>query len=128
MRIFILLLFISCQTQDCSEIKYNKRQKLSFLNEKLFTGDCESYYSRGKLKSKQSYVNGKDNGIWIFYYPDGKIQTEGEFKGGKRVGEWNYYFKNGKVYKTNLYDSNGERIGTWKEYNPKGEIVLEEKF
>ena len=117
-----LLVFTSCST-DCSEISY--KDGVSTLNGKLYTGDCESRWINNQLKSSQHYVDGKDDGEWLFYHIDGAIQTKAYFKQGVRVGKWENFHENGMPWKVQTYDNMGNKIGVWKTYNKQGELIKE---
>ena len=122
--IFIFCLFlINCSKKQCGELTFDKSTKTTYSNNDLFTGDCKSFYFNGKLKSEQSYKEGKDHGDWIFYFMDGSIQTKGTFKNGLSTGEWKYYQDNGKLWKENFYSENGKKIGIWKEYGTDGDLI-----
>ena len=119
-NIFIYLListtFYSCSlTVDCNEIKYV--DGVSYYNGEKFSGNCNSYFLNGNLRSKQSYIDGLDNNNWTFYFSNDSIKTIAFFDKGKRIGEWKYYAKNGNLWKKNTYDSIGNPVGYWKTYD-----------
>jgi len=118
-NIYFLLIYIafsSCSSEvDCNEIKYI--DGISYYNGEKFTGSCSSYYLNGNFRSKQSYIDGLDNGNWTFYYSNKNLKTEAFFKNGKRIGQWKYYAKNGKLWKANSYDSLGNPVGYWETYD-----------
>ncbi|MDB4063069.1 hypothetical protein N9848_01680 [Flavobacteriaceae bacterium] len=120
-----LLIFTSCSTKDCSKIVY--KDGVSTLNGRLYTGDCESWHPNGQLKSSQHYVDGKDDGNWVFYFIDGTVQTKAVFKKGIRVGKWEYYYENGGLWKESYYDD-GEKSGTWKTFLEDGLLIEEDVF
>lgn len=114
-----ILLFTSCfQKTGCGKLNYI--DGLTYFNNNKFTGNCESFYMGGKLRSIQEYSEGLDHGKWEFYFENGKVQTSGNFNLGKRIGEWKYYHNNGKLWKLNKYDSNGARYGVWYEFDETG--------
>ena len=122
--IFVLVLS-SCST-DCSKIVF--KDGVSTLNGKLYTGDCESRWINKQLKSSQHYVDGKDDGEWLFYYIDGTIQTKAYFKEGVRIGKWEYFHENGMPWKIQTYDDDGNKDGVWKTFNKQGELTKETSF
>ena len=119
-----LFLFFSC-APDCSKIVYNNG--ISTLNGKLYTGECDSYFPNGKLNSKQSYKNGKDDGEWVFYFSNGNLKTKGFFKEGIRIGDWEYYYENGQLWKEAHY-VDGNKSGVWKTFNESGLLIEEITF
>jgi len=113
---FPIVLFFSCTNiVDCNEIKYDNG--ISYYKGFKYSGDCKSVFFDGAIKSKQSYVDGLDNGSWIFYYSNGNKKTEAFFKKGKRINSWKYYSKSGFIYKINDFDSLGKPAGIWKTYD-----------
>lgn len=126
--ILFLMIFSSCSSYDCFDLKYDQTKGLTYQSEKLFTGDCKSYYFTRNIKSEQSYTNGKDNGLWVFYYPNGKTQTKGLFNMGLRVGKWEYFHENGLIFKENFYDMKGLKTGIWKTYDKNGKLISENKI
>ncbi len=122
LKIYYLMFFIiliSCKEQDCKTIIY--KNYLSTLNNKLYTGECKSYYNSGKTKSIQLYNNGQDTGEWKFFYENGQIETIGNFIKGYKDGEWKYYHKNGNLKQISIYNF-GIKTGIWTKFKPKGEI------
>tara|TARA_B100001093_G_C26853641_1_gene1026302 strand:- start:213 stop:590 length:378 start_codon:yes stop_codon:yes gene_type:complete len=118
----------SCSSYNCFDLTYDKINRLTYHSNKLFTGDCKSYYLTKNLKSDQSYTNGKDDGLWTFYFPNGKIQTKGTFNSGLRVGKWEYFHDNGLIFKENFYDMKGLKTGIWKTYDKNGKLISENKI
>jgi len=114
--LIISLIFFSCSPEvNCNEIKYI--DGISYYNGKLFSGSCIEYYPNGQLRSKQSYLDGKDHGDWMFYFPAEIPRTKGSFNNGTRIGKWEYYYQNGNPWKINYYDSVGNKTGKWTTYN-----------
>ncbi len=118
----IFTILSSCSSSvSCNDIIY--KDGVSYHKGKKFSGDCESYYPNGKLKSIQTYANGLDHGNWIFYYQNQYIQTKGKFNLGVRVGEWRYFHDNGKLWKFNFYSNDGRKIGNWKTYDINERLI-----
>ena len=63
------------------------------------------YYHEGKKipKVKESYENGKLNGIRYTYYPSGKIQKEESFKFNLLTGPLKTYYESGALESTGEY-------------------------
>lgn len=120
---FICFLFFYCSQQDCGSLTFDKKNKLTYLGNNLYSGNCNSFYFTGQLKSNESYLEGLDNGAWTYYFKNGNVQFSGTFKKGVRTGEWKYYHENGKLWKTANYSLNGERTGVWKEYSIEGILI-----
>lgn len=122
---FLFLLFFSCTNiVDCNDIRYENG--ISYYKGFKYSGDCNSVFLDGSIKSEQSYVNGLDNGSWIFYYSNGNKRTEAFFSFGKRINSWRYYSKSGSIYKINDFDSLGKPTGIWKTYDTINGLLLKE--
>jgi antitoxin component YwqK of YwqJK toxin-antitoxin module len=42
----------------------------------------EFYWNNNQLHSKGSYVNGLQEGIWVYYYTDGRLYNKKLFENG----------------------------------------------
>jgi len=95
--------------------------------------------SRGKVISRELFVNDKREGVSLFYYPDGKIKEEVQFSNNKRHGMAREFDRDGKLItlqrfnngvlvereRINRYDEQGLKQGVWKTYYPNGRIKSE---
>ena len=124
--IFSLIVSSCNQYVDCSQVMY--KDSVSFYENEKFTGDCISKYFDGSIKSKQSYLNGKDHGSWTFYYSNGNQRTEAYFEDGKRIKQWKYYASNGEIWKINSYDSLGKPTGKWETYDTLNGKLISKKL
>lgn len=108
-------------------------------------GDFVEYDENGKVVSKGVYVEGSEDGQWL--YCNGDYTEKGSFYDGMRTGEWvtrfpdgktafviNYeqdvmhgkytsYWDNGHVKLTGRYVS-GLRDGAWFKYDEEGQLFL----
>ena len=125
--LIVFIFFINCNSIDCGELTFDKKNKITFLNKIPYTGSCNSFFFSGDLKSTESYLNGKDDGKWIYYFINGNKQVEGEFSLGKKINKWTYYYENGTIWRENFYNEMGMKTGIWKEYNTKGELIKSEQ-
>lgn len=64
--------------------------------------NIEEKYSNGQQKSKGTYHNGFEDGLWEEWYENGQKKSEKRFK-------------------------DGIPVGTWKEWNVSGELINERK-
>ena len=82
----------------------------------------KTYYSSGKLKWEQKFVNGELNGPSKGYYKNGKLERELTFKNGKPDGLIKDYYENGNLEKERDY-TNGKMLnGRMKIYRENGNI------
>jgi antitoxin component YwqK of YwqJK toxin-antitoxin module len=96
----------------------------TYSDDKKFGEFLEHF--NGKLYSKGSYINGKEDGVWEYYNPStGKLVEEGSYKNGKKDDKWFTYFNGeidtGYTYKNGLYHGEymimlpgGFEIGTYE--------------
>ena len=107
-----------------------------------------TYFSEldGSVRIRESYSDGKLEGVTRRYYPSGEISEEVEWKQNVKEGPWNQYYENGAPrlsghYKNGMlhgsyeiYFSNStikirgtyledKSHGTWSFYNEEGEEI-----
>ncbi len=93
-----------------------------YYRQKLFSGYIETYFPSGSLRSKQSFYNGKEEGLLSTYYENGNKDTRRYYHAGEKdstnLGWWpngnqsfEYHFRNG-VYE-----------GDFKEWYASGKPV-----
>lgn len=124
----IILNLFSCNKEvDCNrDLVYE--DGITYFKGKLFSGDCNSYYNNGVKMNKQSYINGMDNGEWIFYFKNGKVETRARFKENKRHGLWTYYFDDGKTIRQISNYKNGKKDSVWIKFSGDGRVEWEKEF
>ena len=95
--------------------------------------------NRGKIVSKELYVNDKREGQSIYYFTNGQIKEEVLFANNKRHGVSKEYneggtlitiqrFNNGTLVereRLNRIDAQGLKQGVWKTFYPNGRIKSE---
>ena len=64
-----------------------------------FTGIALTFhdYQNSKLERKQTYKEGKEDGLWEEYYKNGRLSAKGNYKNGERDGLEEFYYDNGKL-------------------------------
>jgi len=84
-----------------------------------------TYYSEfdGTVRIKESYRDGKLDGMTRNYYPGGEISEEVEWKQGVKEGSWKQYYENGVTrlsgnYKNNLLN------GTYEVYFTNSKLKI----
>ena len=107
-----------------------------------------TYFSEydGSVRIRESYRDGKLDGISRSYYPGGKVSEEVEWKQGVKEGSWKQYYENGVTrlsgkYKNNLLNgdyevyftnstikirgtySDSKSQGTWHYYDDAGNEI-----
>ncbi|MDA8528605.1 toxin-antitoxin system YwqK family antitoxin [Opitutaceae bacterium] len=81
----------------------------------------KEYYDNGQLKSKGSYKNGIEDGLWECYWVNGRLWQKGSFKNGKQDGLWVQYDDNGQLKSKGSY-KDGERDGLWEIFDENGQL------
>jgi antitoxin component YwqK of YwqJK toxin-antitoxin module len=105
------------------------------------------YHPDGKTpQTKETYLDGKLNGIRYTYYPTGKVKKEepikfnllagsvktyfeqgtlestGEYRSNRRHGLFTTYFSNGQIREQGQYLGD-KKQGPWKEFDEKGNLM-----
>ena len=111
-----------------------------FYQQKQFSGTVETFYSPGRLKAKQSFYHGLEEGLSLTYYENGNKDSrrfyhagekdninqgwwingnpryEYHFKNGVYEGDFKEWYINGKPLKHIIYHDGKEQSGTgWRE-------------
>ncbi len=96
------------------------KAKENYLNGKL-DGTQDYYFSNGNRSSQESWVNGQLHGISTTYYYGGSIKTTSTYKANKLDGEEKKFFVSGDLAAVRNYVA-GEKSGTEKEYFRNGKL------
>ncbi|WP_299180689.1 TonB family protein [uncultured Aquimarina sp.] len=80
------------------------------------------YYANGKELYTWNYKNGKSHGYNKSYYEDGTPKFEGTYNQGKLEGEISEYDKKGFLRTISLY-KNGKRHGAFTRYRSDGNVM-----
>ena len=97
------------KTVDCDELTEIESQDSSTntytLNDKPFTGKCESYYPNGQKSWEGNFKDGKPHGTSNWWYESGQKSSKWSFKDGKEHGTYTTWYNNGQK----------EWEGNWKD-------------
>lgn len=114
-KIFLLLFIISIYTSFA--FGQSNRDGLN-----------KTYYQNGRLKSSETFKDGKKMGICKYYYDNGQLQYEENYNNeGQAEGVFNSYYKNGQLESMYSY-RNGQRHGVYKEYYEDGQLRDEGRY
>ena len=83
----------------------------------------EWMYDFGDYKEQGSYKSGARNGKWKSWYPDGTLRFEGQYLDDNYNGKQTWYWPDGKRKDEGNY-LNGSREGDWTTYNEDGTPFL----
>ncbi|MDH6458246.1 antitoxin component YwqK of YwqJK toxin-antitoxin module [Fusobacterium sp. PH5-7] len=84
------------------------------------TGDCNEFFSNGKLETSVKYVNGKREGAFVRYHSNGQLCISMTYKNDKAEGKRTEYYDNGNVCSVRIYKNGkieGNDIGYYKNKN-----------
>ncbi len=70
-------------------------------------GPWSSYFSNGGIRSRITYVDGKEEGPTEVFHETGMTYYTGTYHSGLSVGEWIFYNAQGEEQKRVRYDSAG---------------------
>jgi len=89
-------------------------------------GERTTYYSTGKIMTKENIVDNFNTGIYIAYNEDGTIHQQGSYKENKMDGTWKTYYQDQKnVLQYEAVFKDGAFNGPYKEYYPNGKLFAE---
>lgn len=86
-----------------------------------FTGTCIAFFKNKKLEMKLSYVNGKEDGKWLFFYESGFPKIIKHYAEGKPHGKWTAFEDDSVLFSINNY-SYGKEHGKQIYFYPGGKI------
>jgi antitoxin component YwqK of YwqJK toxin-antitoxin module len=125
--LLLLLVFFGCggptidmNSDDYAFIEFSKKGIKNYKGNP-FSGKIVSYNENGELKMKETYKDGKKDGVWEWYYENGELSRLETHKDGKKDGVWEWYYENGLLeYKETYKD--GKKDGVWEWYYENGQL------
>ncbi len=93
----------------------------------LFDGIKEAYYPSGRLRTRESFEQGKLHGLVELYWPNGKLKRRLFFTRGKREGDDLVYAENGVLIDQSSFQ-NGEPVGVHRRYSSSGALLEEHTY
>ncbi|MCK5908250.1 MAG: hypothetical protein KAG37_11680, partial [Flavobacteriales bacterium] len=86
-------------------------------------GDWIWNYENGNILRKESFINGKAEGIFVEYDKNGNEISKGKYYTGLKDGEWFYV---NDIYKLTGSYEEGIKSGIWKQTNTSTNKVVSE--
>ena len=97
---------------------------------------------RGKISTRELFVNDRREGTSLYYYTNGKIREEVQYVNNKRNGWTKEYNEEGQLItllrynngilidreKINRTDEQGLKQGLWRSYYTNGRIMIESNY
>ncbi|MFT3822784.1 MAG: hypothetical protein QM731_02645 [Chitinophagaceae bacterium] len=105
----------------------NKKSEGLFNEKGGREGTFSYYYFDGRLKAKESFLNGKQEGESIYYYDNGVVSSRGTYKNGETEGQYIIYYRSGATKSIEIY-SKGKLNGLKKTFYESGGIQSEENY
>jgi uncharacterized protein len=107
-----------------------------------FGASLKDPMNKGKIKSRELYINDKKEGLSIYYHPNGQIKEEVQYLSNKRNGLSKEFEEKGNVItimnyingiltereKVNRSDEKGLKQGIWRTYYNNGKIKSETNY
>ena len=74
---------------------------------KIKQGAFTEYYPNGRLRSKGTYSNDKEEGVWLRYHQNGMMRDSATYKQGQLAGLRLGWHESGDISDSCLFDDNG---------------------
>jgi antitoxin component YwqK of YwqJK toxin-antitoxin module len=116
---------------ELTQFNYNENEAL--LSEKKFKNEKPhglwiTYFDGSKnIKIKETYENGKLNGIRYTYYANGTLAKEETLKFDLLAGPFKTYYENGALESMGIYKSN-RKHGMYIRYHASGKVKEQGEF
>jgi antitoxin component YwqK of YwqJK toxin-antitoxin module len=154
--IFFFLAIISfslySQKIDCNDLTINDKgfPLLHYYKGKLFSGQCVTYHSNGKVNTETSFLEGKFHGYSKIWTEDGFLYSSKESKNGCFCGKnILYYYNSNQVYwlrnaigcavphgkqarwlkdgdlLEEIYFENGKKVGNWRQWYVDKQLMFD---
>lgn len=122
--------------EESTKPVYQPKIESIFKHENFIkNGKFLKYSDVGNKIQEGQYLNGKQEGDWLYYFPNGKLFGKGKFKDGDggnpnessgipkngRFGNWIFYYENGNL-KEEVNYLNGLLNGIRKSYYENGKL------
>ncbi|MEI6575752.1 MAG: hypothetical protein WCO63_06185 [Bacteroidota bacterium] len=108
---------------------YHPNSKLEeigmFDNKGRPDGDWKWYYEEGDLRKEMSYSNGNEDGLMVEYGEDAKVIVKGSYIDGLEQGPWIFDYRDHKEQGNYV---NGMRDGEWKYYYDNDKLEFSGHF
>ena len=91
----------------------------------LFTGILVKRGGRGL--AKETYKNGKQDGLTKWWYKDGTLHYQGYYKDGEKDGKDSWWWDNGQLNSEEHF-KDGKRDGLTRYWDPDGKLTSESNY
>jgi antitoxin component YwqK of YwqJK toxin-antitoxin module len=118
--VFVASAAIPTDTISSTDVNLKLDNGTYYFDQKPFKGYIKSGYSESKVKSVESYLDGKQHAVSIFYYLNGSIKDKRSYKNGKSFGKQLGFWENGHQKYVFFYN-NDKREGVNQQWYESGE-------
>jgi antitoxin component YwqK of YwqJK toxin-antitoxin module len=105
-----------------------KKQEESTMVDGLREGVVKWYNQDEIIVAEYNYSKGEFHGEQKSFYLSGDIRTKETYINGKQTGEFLEYFEDGAVKQKGIFDKNGQKDGDWVEFDQTGKKVKTQKY
>ncbi len=75
-------------TKNRNSTELNETEKLNYTDRHGLKQGPWEIYSNDILVAKGTYMDDKEEGVWMYWYENGNKRAEGNFKKGEKIGMW----------------------------------------
>ena len=134
-KLFLMLMMVSVWSGCGKEIEVVKEGDIEYEvyrdetnNKPIKHGYYKEYHPDKSYKVVGNFVEGKQDGKWVWYWENGKIKLEVNYKDGKvGDGKWVEYHESGKVKLERNY-KDGKLEGKVVGYYENGQVKQEGNY
>lgn len=112
---------------DAAKISIQRKSGISYLNGKILNGIVFSVSEKGDTLMKAPYLDGKENGEFVYRYTNGELNEVRIFVNGKKEGKHSGWYENGKLRFEYNYTKD-EFDGEYKEWYTNGQLFRNLNF
>ena len=98
-----------------------------FVSGEPFSGYLLTLNPEGYLERRQSYFQGKLEGLSLIYFPNGQIKEQRTYKSGEKHGEHFGYYQNGQISFQYLF-VDGFNEGNHREWFENGNLYADMNY
>ena len=116
-----IFLLIACAPSEVHSDKFVERNGIKYeINSQIpCSGVSADYYENGQLKSKVTYKDGEEQGLFESYRENGQLEYKNNYKDGETHGLFEWYYENGQLKEKITY-KDGEKHGLTEWYGENG--------
>ena len=126
-----LMVGVGCGGKEIEVVKKDNEEYEIYRdetnNKPIKHGFYKEYYPDKSYKTTGNFVDGKQEGKWVWYDEDGEVEGEKNYVDGKPEVKSVIYYETGEVWVEGNY-VNGKEEGAWVEYYENGKVKDEDIY